>query len=119
MMTLAMPTGTGGAGAGTLSGVRARSPRARRGFSLIELVIVVVIIGIIAAIAIPRMSRGSAGAADAALQQNVSQLRSALDSYQAEHGGAFPAPGGSITVADLLLKYSNVDGTSVSVTKDT
>ena len=89
------------------------------GFSLIELVIVVVIIGIIAAIAIPRMSRGSAGAADSALSQNVSQLRTALDTYQAEHGGTYPTPTGSITVADLLLKYSNIDGTAVAAAKDT
>ena len=93
--------------------------RVGNGFSLIELVIVVVIIGIIAAIAIPRMSRGSAGAADSALAQNVAVLRSALDTYQAEHGGSFPAASGSITVPDLLLKYSNIDGTAVSVSKDT
>ena len=91
----------------------------RRGFSLIELVIVVVIIGIIAAIAIPRMSRGSAGAADSAVVQNLSILRSAVEAYQAEHGGAYPAASGSVNVEDLLLKYSNIDGTAVSATKDT
>jgi prepilin-type N-terminal cleavage/methylation domain-containing protein len=92
---------------------------ARGGFSLIELVIVVVIIGIIAAIAIPRMSRGSQGAADSALAQNLSILRNALDMYQTEHGGIYPTANGSITVADLFLKYSTVDGTAVSATKDT
>jgi len=91
----------------------------RRGFSLIELVIVVVIIGIIAAIAIPRMSRGSAGAADNALAQNLAILRNAIDMYQTEHNGAYPAPAGSATVEDLLTKYSDAGGTGVSVTKDT
>lgn len=96
-----------------------RRRSALKGFSLIELVIVVVIIGIIAAIAIPRMSRGSQGAADSALAQNLAILRNSLDMYQTEHNGSYPAPNGSITVADLLLKYSNIDGTAVSATKDT
>lgn len=94
-----------------------RAPR--RGFSMIELVIVVVIIGIIAAIAIPRMSRGPAAAADSAVAQNIQVIRSAVDLYQTEHNGTYPAANGSITIADLLLKYSNIDGTAVSTTKDT
>ncbi|MBL4699399.1 MAG: prepilin-type N-terminal cleavage/methylation domain-containing protein [Phycisphaerales bacterium] len=65
--------------------------RARRAFSLIELVIVVVIIGIIGAIAIPRMSRGAAGAADSGLVADLNVLRSAINLYKAEHGGAVPA----------------------------
>jgi prepilin-type N-terminal cleavage/methylation domain-containing protein len=93
--------------------------KARRGFSMIELVIVVVIIGIIAAIAIPRMSRGSAAAADSAVAQNVQVIRSAIDLYQTEHNGVYPAVNGSVTVSDLLLKYSNIDGSAVSTTKDT
>src|SRR3954466_4104031 len=103
----------------SLSSRRPARPSPRQGFSLIELVIVVVIIGIIAAIAIPRMSRGSQGAADSALAQNLSIIRNALDMYQTEHGGVFPAANGSITVSDLFLKYSTVDGTAVSATKDT
>ena len=90
----------------------------RNGFSLIELVIVVVIIGIIAAIAIPRMSRGSAGAADAATAQNVNILRNALDMYQTEHNGVYPAPGTGVTVQDLLTQYSNIDGTGTKPAKD-
>src|SRR4051794_30990853 len=92
---------------------------AARGFSLVELVIVVVIIGIIAAIAIPRMSRGTAGAADNALAENLAILRKAIDVFQAEHNGAYPTPGPSCTVEDLLTKYSDADGTAVSRQKDT
>jgi prepilin-type N-terminal cleavage/methylation domain-containing protein len=93
--------------------------KSRRGFSLIELVIVVVIIGIIAAIAIPRMSRGSAGAADSALAQNLAILRNAIDMYQTEHGGVYPAGNGStLTVEKLLLEYSNAAGTQTSKTKN-
>ena len=117
MMTSAMPTGTGGAGAGTLPGVRARSPRARRGFSLIELVIVVVIIGIIAAIAVPRMSRGSQGASDGALSANLTVIRNAIDLYQTEHQ-AYPATvAPTNTAADLVKQLTQfTDGNGAAVT---
>jgi len=90
--------------------------RKRSGFSLIELVIVVVIIGIIAAIAIPRMSRGSQGAADNALAGDVSVWRSALDLYQAEHGGVYPKD--NTTILNQLTQYTDASG-NVSSTKDT
>ncbi len=95
-----------------------RLNRSRLGhaFSLIELVIVVVIIGIIAAIAVPRMSRGAAGAADSALTANLAVLRSALDLFQAEHGGTYPV------LADLpnaMTQYSDILGTTFSATKTT
>ena len=87
----------------------------RSGFSLIELVIVVVIIGIIAAIAIPRMSRGSEGAADAALQQNLSLLRNAIDMYEQEHNGKKPE---FTKFKDQMLGYSDLNG-NTSATKTT
>ncbi len=83
------------------------------GFSLLELVIVVVIIAIIAAIAVPRLSRGTAGAADSALRGDLAVLRNALDLYNAEHGGAYPAVA---TFADQLTVYSNAAG-GTSATK--
>lgn len=85
----------------------------RNGFSLIELVIVVVIIGILAAIAIPRLSRGSAGAADSALSGNLKNLRTAIDLYATEHGGAFP---GATTIANQLTMYTDDTG-ATSATK--
>ncbi|QOV87397.1 prepilin-type N-terminal cleavage/methylation domain-containing protein [Humisphaera borealis] len=88
----------------------------RSAFSMIELVIVVVIIGIIAAIAIPRMSRGSAAAADSAVASNLAVLRNAIDLYHTEHQGTYPPVA---TFADQLTKYSNIDGTTTSATKDT
>lgn len=91
-----------------------QNTRARRSaFSLIELVIVVVIIGIIGAIAIPRMSRGAAGAADAGLVADLSVMRSAIDLYRAEHGGALP------TLADIeaqLTTYTD-DAGNANATK--
>lgn len=84
-----------------------------RAFSLIELVIVVVILGIIAAIAVPRMSRGSAGAADSSLSANLAVLRNAIELFQVEHQGIFPA---ADKIADQLTKYTNAAG-DVSATK--
>jgi len=85
-----------------------------RGFSLIELVIVVVIIAIIGAIAIPRLSRGAAGAADSSLIGNLRVLRSAVDLYASEHGGAYP---GAATITAQLTQYTDDTG-ATSATKD-
>ena len=91
-----------------------RKPSRRRGFSLLELVIVVVIIAIIAAIAVPRLSRGTAGAADSALRGDLAVLRNALDLYNAEHTGSYPA---LATFVEQLTTYTdNVGGTQA--TKD-
>jgi len=87
------------------------------GFSLIELVIVVVIIAIIGAIAIPRMSRGAAGAADSALIGNLKVLRSAIDLYANEHGGAFPSATNATFISQLTT-YTDDTG-ATSTTKDT
>ncbi|MGD9789846.1 MAG: prepilin-type N-terminal cleavage/methylation domain-containing protein [Phycisphaerales bacterium] len=87
--------------------------RRLNGFSMIELVIVVVIIGIIAAIAVPRMSRGAAGAAESSLTANLNVLRSALDLYATEHGGAYPT---AANVVGALTTYTDDTG-AVSATK--
>lgn len=65
-------------------------PGAGRAFSLIEMIVVISIIGIITAIAIPRFSRGVAGSGAAALHQNLSVLRGAIEFYAAEHIGVYP-----------------------------
>jgi prepilin-type N-terminal cleavage/methylation domain-containing protein len=89
----------------------------RNGFTLIELVVVVVIIAIIAAIAIPKMSRGSAGAADSATTQDLATLRSALELYQTEHGGAYPSTSSAATMTNQLTEYTDSSG-SAQASKD-
>ena len=86
-----------------------------RGFSLLELVIVVVIIAIIAAIAVPRLSRGTAGAADSALKGDLAVLRNALDLYNAEHNGSYPAVA---TFVEQLTTYTDAAG-AAQATRDT
>ena len=82
--------------------------RSARGFSLLELVIVVVILAVIASIAIPRMSRGSEGAGSSALAGDLAVLRTAIDLYAAEHGGAFPDKPDAFE--RQLLEYTNAQG---------
>ena len=83
---------------------------------MLELVIVIAILGIIAAIAVPRLSRGSAGAADAALKQDLTTLRNALELFRAEHGGVLPAAG---DIMPAMLIYSDQTGKSFHSEKNT
>ncbi|HEX8914345.1 MAG TPA: hypothetical protein VF796_18505 [Humisphaera sp.] len=48
----------------------------------------------------------------------LSALRAAVELYAQEHGGSYPAPAAGVTVADLLTRYSDADGTATSATKD-
>lgn len=89
--------------------------RTRRAFSLLELVIVVVILGILAAIAVPRMSRSATAAADNAVMADLAVLRNALDLFQTEHGGTYPA---LADVTNALTQYSDVTGATFSATKN-
>lgn len=64
-----------------------RTPHARlRGFTLIELLVVITIIGILAALAFPAMNGAMNAARKAEAGAMISQLRTALTSYQTEYG---------------------------------
>jgi len=85
----------------------------RRAFSLIELVVVIVILGIIATIALPRIGRTAIGASESGLRQDLAIMRSAIESYRAEHRGALPA------LSDMpaaLIQFTDINGT-VSATQ--
>ena len=116
---------------------------ARSGFTLVELLIVVIILAILAAIVVPQFSTSANDAQFAALQQNLSTIRSAIELYRVQHNGVYPganastgggatctgaAPAGAGGVAgtgaannpqaliDQLTQSTNLSGQSCTVT---
>jgi prepilin-type N-terminal cleavage/methylation domain-containing protein len=64
--------------------------RVASGFTLIELLIVVIILAILAAIAIPQFSSSTSDAQMAALDSNLSAMRTALEQYKVQHNNVYP-----------------------------
>jgi prepilin-type N-terminal cleavage/methylation domain-containing protein len=60
---------------------------AAAGFTLIELLIVVIILAILAAIAIPQFTASTTDAQLAALDTNLTTIRSSLEQYRLQHTG--------------------------------
>jgi general secretion pathway protein G len=70
-------------------------PRASRNlhrgaFTLIEILIVVVILGILGALIYPQFANARADAADKAARTQLQALRSQIEMYKVQHGGALP-----------------------------
>ena len=65
-------------------------PEQRSGFTLIEILIVVVILGILGAIVYPHFANARADAADKAARTQLQSLRSQIEMYKIQHGGALP-----------------------------
>lgn len=106
-----------------------------RGFTLIELLIVVIIIAILAAIAIPQFSVSSDDAKVAALDANLSTMRSAIEMYRVQHKNTVPAKNTTVPASgactggaagevlgntpeafvNQLTLYSNADGGTCTV----
>lgn len=84
--------------------------RPRKGFTLVEVLIVVVILGILAATAIPQFSSANHDSQESALRQNLQTLRSQIELYKFQHGGAYPGSG-TPTFEEQMLKSTKDDGT--------
>jgi general secretion pathway protein G len=66
--------------------MRPHMNRYRHAFSLIELMIVIVIMAVLAAIIIPKFQDQSRRSREAALKSNLSQVRTAISTFQADTG---------------------------------
>jgi len=62
----------------------------RGAFTLIEILIVVVILGILGALVYPHFANARADAADKATRTQLQGLRSQIEMYKIQHGGAVP-----------------------------
>ena len=96
------------------------------GFTLVELLVVIIIIGILAAVAIPQFGDASSDAKIAALDQNLSCVRSAIELYYYQHNNTYPGTVGlhatqaasapsahanaSTAFSYQLTMYSNANG---------
>lgn len=90
------------------------------GFTLIELLVVMLILGILAAIALPAFFNQKDKAGDAKAKEYVHSAQVAMETYGTEHGGAYPAPGGTETYVTALQKIeptlSSATGLTVAST---
>src|SRR5258706_5203019 len=64
--------------------------RHRGAFTLIEILLVVVILGILGALIYPQFANARADAADKAARTQLQALRSQIEMYKVQHGGALP-----------------------------
>ena len=64
--------------------------RNQSGFTLIEMLIVIVVLGILAMIIVPQITVSTDDAKLSTLQTNLSGIRSALETYYAQHSNTYP-----------------------------
>lgn len=93
--------------------IRTTIPRAKNGFTIVELLVVIVIIGILAAITIVSYTGITSKAVSSALQADLSAAAKQLNLYQAENGD-FPSaldingcPTSPVPSTNYCLKFSS------------
>lgn len=79
-------------------------PRARDGFTMIELLVVIVIIGVLAAIAMPRFADSKRKAYVAAMKSDLRNVVSAAESHFADDG-TYATWGGPAATNQITLTY--------------
>jgi type II secretory pathway pseudopilin PulG len=71
----------------------ARAPQQARdgAFTLVELLIIVAVLGILAGVAVPRFGSPIRDSREAALLFNLTEVRTAIERYRAQHDDSWPA----------------------------
>ena len=85
--------------------------RIQAGFTLVELLIVVIILAVLAAIIVPQFSSATIDAKEAALDANLARMRSAIELFQAQHGGMYP---GSVATSGGTCPSGGTAGTGTA-----
>ena len=80
----------------------------RRGFTLIELLVVIVVISVLALVIVPKFSNQGRRSKEATLRSNLSLLRSAVATFQADTG-LYP-----LTLNDLVVTAAPTNGADPS-----
>lgn len=91
------------------------------GFTLMEILIVVILLGILAMVVVPQITISSEDTKASTLQSNLSQLRSLLEIYYAQHNetypgevddtdGAGPPADASVAFVNQLTLYTKASG---------
>ena len=70
--------------------MRKQVPTDESGFTLMEILIVVILLGILAMVVVPQITISSEDTKVSTLQSNLSQLRSLLEIYYAQHNETYP-----------------------------
>src|SRR3970282_1207807 len=86
--------------------------RRRGAFTLIEVLIVVVIMAVLAATIIPQFSTSTKDARESSQKFNLQSLRTQLELYRVQHGGALPTGANNL---EQLTKATDSTG-AVSTT---
>ena len=93
---------------------RPARPRARKGFTLVEILIVVIILGILAAIVIPQFTNASEDARKSSLTSQLQTIRSQLELYKLQHRDAWPTTDGTADASkwdwNLMVNKTNENG---------